>query len=127
MALPDKGQKNAQAAYDAAAAGTFEMPAEGATRLAASCDKLAAGLQDEIMAASLLNNVTGFPDLPSGHALAKGFSAKGREYIETLTAFQETVLRYKAAYLVAGKQLQQADAANRAAIKVAASQIEDPA
>ncbi|MFQ6329634.1 hypothetical protein ACLMAL_26345 [Nocardia sp. CWNU-33] len=126
MALPDKGQKNAQAAYDAAATGTFEMPSEGATRLASSCDRLAAGLQDEIMAASLLTNVTGFPDLPSGHALAQGFSAKGREYIETLTALQETVLRYKAAYLAAGKQFEEADAANRAAIKVAADQIEDP-
>ncbi|WP_062980637.1 hypothetical protein [Nocardia anaemiae] len=127
MALPDKGQKNAQAAYDAAKTGLFQLPEDGAKRLAASCDTLADGLQDEIAAAWSLVNVTGFPDLPSGHALAKGFSAKGREYIEALTALRETVLRYKAAYLAAGKQFEDADAANRAAIKVATDQLEDPA
>ncbi|WP_433600373.1 hypothetical protein ACQPXH_00425 [Nocardia sp. CA-135953] len=124
MALPDKGQTNAQAAYDAAKAEQFQVPVDGAKRLAASCDKLADGLQDEIVAASRLTSVTGFPDLPSGHALANGFSAKGREYIDALTAFRETVLRYKAAYLAAGKQFEDADAANRAAIKVAADQLE---
>jgi len=125
MALPDKGQANAQAAYAAAKAGTFVMPEDSAKRLAASCDKLAAGLQDEIRSSQLLTLVTGFPDLPSGHGLTQGFTAKGHEYIETLTSFQEVALRYKAAFLAAGKQFTEADAATRQAIKVATEKLED--
>ena len=122
--LPDKGQADAQAAYAAAKAGTFVMPEDGAKRLAAACDKLVDGLQAEIHAAQELTRVTGFPSLPSGHGLTQGFTAKGHEYIETLYSFQEVALRYKAAYLAAGKQLTEADAANQQALKVAATQLE---
>jgi hypothetical protein len=100
------------------------MPEDSAKRLAASCDKLVDGLQAEIHAAQVLTRITGFPDLPSGHGLTQGFSAKGREYIETLYSFQETALHQKAAYLAAGKQFTEADAANQQAIKVAATQLE---
>ncbi len=124
MPLPDKGQANAQAAYAAAKAGTFVMPEDGAKRLAAQCDNLVDGLLGEIRAADNLTKVTGFPDLPSGRALAKGFNAKGQEYIDTLRAFVQTALQYKAAYLAAGKQFTAADAANQAAIKYATEQLE---
>jgi hypothetical protein len=122
--LPDKGQKDAQAAYAAAKAGTFVMPEDGAKRLAAQCDTLVDGLTDEILASVALTKVTGFPDLPSGRALTKGFNAKGQEYIDTLKAFVQTALQYKAAYLAAGKQFTEADAANQAAIKYATEQLE---
>ncbi|KZM71651.1 hypothetical protein AWN90_02700 [Nocardia terpenica] len=125
--LPDKGQEKARATYDAAKAGQFVMPEDGATRLAAKCDKLIDGLEDEIAGAKHLTQVTGFPDLPSGLALTKGFSAKGQEYIDTLKAFRLAALQYKAAYLAAGKQFTEAEAANQAAIKYAAKQLEDNA
>lgn len=121
--LPDKGQKDAQAAYEAAKAGTFVMPEDGAKRLAAHCDTLVVGLREEIQASAHLTQVTGFPDLPSGQALTRGFSAKGQEYIDTLMAFIQTALQYKAAYLMAGKQVTEADAANRAALKFATAQL----
>jgi len=123
MALPDKGQANAQAAYSAAKAGTFVMPEDSAKRLAASCDKLVDGLQTEIHAAQVLTRITGFPNLPSGHGLTQGFSAKGHEYVETLYSLQEVALQYKAAYLAAGKQFTEADVANQQALKVAATQL----
>ncbi len=124
MALPDKGQANAQAAYAAAKAGTFVMPEDSARRLAAACDKLADGLEKEKAASDVLTRITGFPDLPSGHGLTQGFTAKGREYIETLTSFQEAALQYKAAYLCAGKLFEEADAANSAALKLASETLE---
>ncbi|MBF6331855.1 hypothetical protein [Nocardia transvalensis] len=125
MALPDKGQRAGQAMYEAAKAGEFRMPEEGALRLAAACDKLADGLYDEIAASSRLTRVTGFPDLPSGRALTQGFSNKGQEYMDTLAAFREAVLHYKAAYLAAGKKFNEADDANRAAIKATEVYLED--
>ncbi|MQY17427.1 hypothetical protein NRB20_04910 [Nocardia sp. RB20] len=100
------------------------MPEDSAKRLAASCDKLAAGLQSEIRASQVLTRVTGFPDLPSGRGLSQGFGAKGYEYVETLTSFQEVALRYKAVFLIAGKQFAEADAATRQAIKVATQKLE---
>jgi hypothetical protein len=123
--LPDKGQKNAQAAYDAAKAGQFQMPEDGAKRLAASCDKLVAGLQEAIRLAGPMTRVTGFPDLPSGQALTNGFSAKAHECLDALAAFQESALRYKAAYLAAGQKFDDADQANQAAIQRAAEYLED--
>ncbi len=121
--LPDKGQKDAQAAYAAAKAGQFVMPEGGAKRLAAQCDTLVEGLVQEIAECEVLTRVNGFPDLPSGRALTQGFSAKGHEYIDTLKAFVQAALQYKAAYLAAGKQFTEADAANRAAIKYATDQL----
>ncbi|MFF3566874.1 hypothetical protein ACFYXQ_03735 [Nocardia jiangxiensis] len=122
--LPDKGQKDAQAAFDAAKTGTFQMPADSAKRLAASCDKLVSGLQSAIVDAGYLTRVTGFPDLPSGQALAKGFSEKGQECLDALASFQEAALRYKAAYLAAGKQFAEADQANEAAIRRVTSYLD---
>ncbi|MBY8855400.1 hypothetical protein K7711_02820 [Nocardia sp. CA2R105] len=122
--LPDKGQKDAQAAFDAAKAGTFQMPVDSAKRLAASCDKLVSGLQSVFLDAERLTKVTGFPDLPSGQALAKGFSGKGQECLDTLASFQEAALRYKAAYLAASKQFTEADQANQAAIRRATSYLD---
>ncbi|MBF6329099.1 hypothetical protein [Nocardia transvalensis] len=122
--LPDKGQGNAQAAYDAAVAGEFRMPDEGAVRLAAACDRLVSGLQEVIRLAEHLNRVSGFPALPSGEGLTRGFGAKGQECLDTLVAFQEAALRYKAAYLAAGKKFPEAEAANRAAIQRVAQYVE---
>jgi hypothetical protein len=64
------------------------------------------------------------PPGTSRRALTKGFNAKGQEYVDTLKAFVQTALQYKAAYLAAGKQLTEADAANQAAIKYATQQLE---
>lgn len=125
--LPDKGQKDAKAAYEAAKSGQFVMPEDGANRLAAECDKLVDGLEDEITASEVLTRVAGFPDLPSGNALTQGFNAKGHEYIDTLKAFKAATLQYKAAYLAAGRQFADADVANSEAIKFVTAQLGDNA
>jgi hypothetical protein len=83
-----------------------------------------AGLQDAFAAGQNLTQVTGFPELPSGESLTRGFSAKGQECLDTLAAFQEAALRYKAAYLAAAKQFDDADQANSAAIQRAAQYLE---
>ncbi|MFI1465365.1 hypothetical protein [Nocardia carnea] len=126
MSLPELGQGVARRLYAAATAeGTdsFTLTEDVAVRLAAACDALVADLEAaraggrQLAAAS---GTAGFPDLPTGHALAAGFAGKAVEYLDTLTALQETALRFKAAYLAAGGRLAEADHANRAALAVAA-------
>ncbi|MEV0249263.1 hypothetical protein AB0H76_21875 [Nocardia sp. NPDC050712] len=121
MAVPDIGQHRARELY-AAATGSggdrFELAPEVAQNLAAACDKLIEDLRKAVATGDLGAAVAGFPELPSGQALAKGFGAKGREFHDTVTAFQETALLFKAAYLAAGRRLDEADAANKAALQL---------
>lgn len=126
MSLPELGQVVAQRLYAAATAGgtdAFTLTEDVALRLAAACDSLVAELEAaraggrQLAAAS---GTAGFPDLPTGHALAAGFAGKAGEYLDTLTALQETALRFKAAYLAAAGRLTEADLAIRAALTVAA-------
>lgn len=125
MSLPELGQGVARQLYAAATAGgtdSFTLTEDVALRLATACDALVADLEAartggrQLAAAA---GAAGFPDLPTGHALASGFSAKSVEYLDTLTALQETALRFKAAYLAAAGLLTEADLANRAAFAVA--------
>ena len=125
MGVPDTGQQTARELYAAATDSTgrtFEMAADVADDLAAACDRLVEQLQQARRIAP--TTVTGFPDLPSGHGLARGFGAKGREFLDTIAAFQETALLFKAAYLAAGKHFAEAEAANRAAVALAADRQE---
>ncbi|MFC9896767.1 hypothetical protein ACFVMC_24045 [Nocardia sp. NPDC127579] len=127
MAVPDIGQRRARELY-AAATGPdgrrFELAPEVALNLAAACDKLIEDLRKAAADGDQLTGVTGFPELPSGQALAKGFGAKGREFLDTVTAFQEAALLFKAAYLAAGQRLSEADAANRAALQLISDYLE---
>ncbi|MET8795318.1 hypothetical protein ABZV91_02465 [Nocardia sp. NPDC004568] len=66
--------------------------------------------------AAALTDVRGFPELPSGRALTRGFAAKGQEYLDVLSAFEQAVLCHKAAYLAAAALFLEADAANSAAL-----------
>ncbi|MGW1740702.1 hypothetical protein ACWCPQ_18045 [Nocardia sp. NPDC001965] len=116
MSVPDLGQSAAVRLYEAARAGEFHMSEDAARGLAESCDRLAERLRRARADAAALTAVRGFPDLPSGHALTRGFAAKGREYLDTLSAFEQTALRHKAAYLAAAALLSEADAANSAAL-----------
>ncbi|MEV0251006.1 hypothetical protein AB0H76_30725 [Nocardia sp. NPDC050712] len=109
---------------DAAASGGFHLPADTARRLGVACDALVAGLRRAREQGTDLAAVQGFPDLASGHALARGFEAKGAEYLALLAAFEETALRVKVGYLAAGQLIAQADAAQRAALRAATEQLE---
>ncbi|MEU4316547.1 hypothetical protein [Nocardia sp. NPDC024068] len=102
--------------YEAARAGEFHMAEDVARLLAGSCDRLVERVRLARDHAAALTSARGFPDLPSGHALARGFGAKGREYLDTLLAFEQAALRHKAAYLAAAALFEEADAANRAAL-----------
>ncbi|WP_227997278.1 hypothetical protein [Nocardia australiensis] len=112
----------------AAATGTgdkqFELAEDVAQNLAAACDKLVEDLQKAMATGHLVTSVTGFPDLPTGHDLTQGFRDKGSRYLDTVTAFQETALLYKAAYLAAGKKFEDADAANKAALALITQYLE---
>ncbi|WP_280263517.1 hypothetical protein [Nocardia wallacei] len=128
MGVPDTGQQAARELY-AAATGSggeaFEIAEDVARNLAAACDRLVEDLQRARHTEHQLTTVTGFPELPSGRGLAHGFGAKGREFLDTVLAFQETALLFKAAYLAAGKHFAEAEAANRAAVELAAARPED--
>ncbi|WP_280459824.1 hypothetical protein [Nocardia carnea] len=126
MSLPELGQGAARRLYAAATTGgtdSFTLTDDVALRLAAACDALVADLEAARAGGRQLAatpGTAGFPDLPTGHALAAGFAGKAVEYLDTLTALQETALRFKAAYLAAAGRLTEADLANRAALAVAA-------
>ncbi|KAA8889957.1 hypothetical protein F3087_01130 [Nocardia colli] len=128
MAVPDTGQGTARQLYAAATgAGTgqpFELAPDVAENLAAACDKLVEDLHHAMANGHLVTDVTGFPNLPSGQGLTRGFGDKGRQYLDTLAAFQETALLFKAAYLAAGKMFADAEAANKAAIDLVAEHLE---
>ncbi|WP_067836576.1 hypothetical protein [Nocardia lijiangensis] len=118
-------QARAAGLFDAALTGELRMPEQTAQRLASACDALLDGLRR--LETADLGAVHGFPELPSGIALARGFSAKGAEFADTLTALQEATLRYKAGYLAAGQLVSEADAAHRAALELAADRLDDGA
>jgi hypothetical protein len=128
MAVPDTGQQTARSLYAAATGAggtpTFELAENVAENLAAACDKLVADLQKAATTGHLVTDIAGFPDLPTGHNLTRGFNGKGRQYLDTVTAFVETALLYKAAYLAAGKRFEDADAANRAALRLITEYLE---
>ncbi len=128
VGVPDTGQQAARELY-AAATGSggraFEIAEDVARNLAAACDRLVEDLQKARATEHQLTTVTGFADLPSGHQLTRGFAGKGREYLDTVLSFQETALLFKAAYLAAGKHFAEAEAANRAAVELAATRWED--
>ncbi|MFI9635769.1 hypothetical protein ACIHAX_24080 [Nocardia sp. NPDC051929] len=128
MAVPDTGQGTARELYAAAigAGGSdrFELDTAVAENLAAACDQLVDDLGRAMAGEHLVTEVTGFPDLPTGHGLTRGFSAKGRQYLDTLAAFQETALLFKAAYLAAANRLADAEAANQAALRLVADYLE---
>ncbi|MEU4316716.1 hypothetical protein [Nocardia sp. NPDC024068] len=127
MSVPDMGQGTARRLYASATAGgadSFSLAEDVALRLASACDTLFADLEaaragGEQIAGAQGN--AGFPDLPTGRALAAGFTAKAADYLDTLTALQETALCFKAAYLAAGGRFDEADLANRAALAVVAA------
>lgn len=119
MSVPDLGQQTGILLYEAARAGEFHMSADVARELAASCDRLVERVHQARTGAADLTRIAGFPDLPSGRALAAGFGAKGREYLGVLDAFEQVVLRHKAAYLAAAALFGEADAANSAALAAA--------
>jgi hypothetical protein len=102
----------------------FELDTAVAENLAAACDKLVDDLRRAMAGEHLVTEVTGFPDLPTGHGLSRGFAAKGRQYLDTLAAFQETALLFKAAYLAAANRLADAEAANQAALRLIAEYLE---
>ncbi|MFI5714457.1 hypothetical protein [Nocardia sp. NPDC051750] len=126
MSVPDLGQGAARRLYAAATTGgtdSFTLAEDVALRLAAACDVLVADLEAARAGGRQIATATGtagFPDLPTGHALAAGFAGKGADYLDTLTALQETALWFKAAYLAAAGRLTEADLANRAALAAAA-------
>ncbi|WP_327149402.1 hypothetical protein [Nocardia sp. NBC_01329] len=127
MSVPEVGQSTARRLYRAATAGgtdSFTLAEDVALRLAHACDTLVAELEAARLGGHRIaeaDGATGFPDLPTGHALAAGFRGKAGQYLETLTALQEAALCFKAAYLAAAGKLTEADLANRAALAMVAA------
>ncbi|MEU6564261.1 hypothetical protein [Nocardia nova] len=122
MPIPDTGQRAARELYAAAtssgpgSAPRFEIAEDTARNLAAACDRLIEDLRAARDNGAQLTSVRGFGELPSGQALTRGFSAKGAEFLDAVTSYQQTALLLKAAYLAAGRQFDEAEAANRAAL-----------
>lgn len=121
---PDEARGAEAGVYAAAAAGEFGMPEGAARRLEAACDALLEGLRQAKSAGADLTEVSGFAELPSGKSLARGFGDKGVRYREVLTGLQEAALRLKAGYLAAASLFEEADAANLAALRIAADDLD---
>ncbi|MFI9510709.1 hypothetical protein [Nocardia sp. NPDC052566] len=125
MTVPETGQTKARELYAAATATDgdepFRLSEDVADKLATACDKLVDDLQKARRTGHLATEVRGFPDLPTGNDLAAGFAGKGRQLLDTVTAFQQTALLYKAAYLAAGRRFADAEAANKAAFDLIAN------
>ncbi|MFF0494811.1 hypothetical protein ACFYU5_00265 [Nocardia aobensis] len=120
MPIPETGQHLARELYAAATgsgAEVFEIAEDTARNLAAACDRLVEDLHAAARSGGAVPAaVRGFGELASGRALARGFSRKSGEYLDTVLSFQQTALLFKAAYLAAGKHFDEAEAANRAAL-----------
>ncbi|WP_063002166.1 hypothetical protein [Nocardia mikamii] len=119
MPIPETGQHLARELYAAATgsgAEVFEIAEDTARNLAAACDRLVEDLHAARGDGAVPATVRGFGELASGRALARGFSRKSGEYLDTVLSFQQTALLFKAAYLAAGKHFDEAEAANRAAL-----------
>ncbi|WP_028478220.1 hypothetical protein [Nocardia sp. CNY236] len=128
MVVPDTGQRTARRLYASATGDRggeqFELDTVVAENLASACDRLVDELRHAMADGHLVTDVTGFPDLPTGHGLARGFADKGKQYLDTLAAFQETALLLKAAYLAAADRLTDAEAAHRAALRLITEHLE---
>ncbi|WP_019932519.1 hypothetical protein [Nocardia sp. BMG111209] len=128
MAIPEIGQRAARELYSAALESNgeaiLEIAPDVARDLASACSRLV----DDLQAARLDGRTDtfgpGFGALPSGRALARGFSGKASEFTDTVTAFQQAALLLEAAFLAAGKQFAEAEAANHAALRLVAGDDE---
>jgi hypothetical protein len=127
VAVPETGQHSARElrARATSSEATFRLDADVAHNLATACDRLVDDLRQIRRTGNAVTTVTGFPDLPSGRALARGFGDKGHEFLDTLVALQQTALLFKAAYLTAGRQFTQAEEAGRAALDLVAARLDD--
>ncbi|MGY2062649.1 hypothetical protein ACW9HQ_47850, partial [Nocardia gipuzkoensis] len=128
VGVPETGQQAARELHSATTgseSSIFEIDEDVARNLAAACDRLIEDLQRARDLDPQVTDVTGFPKLPSGQALTQGFADKGREFLDLVTAFQQTALLFKAAYLAAGRYVEESEAAGRAAVELVAARLED--
>jgi hypothetical protein len=128
VAIPEIGQRAARELYSATlesnGEAVLEIAPDVARDLATACSRLVDDLRAAQLGDALDAFGPGFGALPSGRALARGFSGKASEFADTLTAFQQTALLLEAAFLAAGKQFAEAEEAGHAALRLVADDDE---
>ncbi|MBF6060095.1 hypothetical protein IU500_04770 [Nocardia terpenica] len=125
MTTPDVGQQAVRRLFSAAmdSGGAEGLAEEAARGLVDACDRLVADLARAWEVEPPVTSVGGFPNLPSGQALTRGFADKGRELHDILAGFQQTAHMLQAAYLAAGKRYDEAEAAARAVLDMAPESV----
>ncbi|MFI5719815.1 hypothetical protein [Nocardia sp. NPDC051750] len=119
------GQGTATALYQQAVAGTFRMERGAAERCAAVYTRLVdTCLDQQLMDAKRLHEVSGFGGFVSAQELQAGFAAKGASVTDALLGIKEAALRMAAAYLQAGGAFEEADVMNSRALTVAGEAVE---
>ena len=113
----DVGQSTANGLYQQAVAGSFQMEEGAARRCAEIFQRFAESLDEFLPQANDLKVLQGFGGFVSATHLQHGFEDKGAKLVEAISGMQEAALRMAAAYLQAGKLVDEAESINALAVK----------
>ncbi|WP_446223950.1 hypothetical protein ACTWPB_01410 [Nocardia sp. IBHARD005] len=120
----DYGQAQTAALTAAArAAGTLNFDPHAVDELVALYDRMIAGLQAVRVHLQTASKSSGFGDIPTADALAKGFSDKATDGIAVIDKLVDGAVRLQEAFLCAGGRLEDADMVNSARIRVAEASL----
>ncbi|MFI6219024.1 hypothetical protein ACIBEH_00580 [Nocardia salmonicida] len=115
----DYGQDQAAALTAAArAAGTLNFDPHAVDELVALYDRMITGLRTVRADIQTATQSSGFGDIPTAAALAKGFSDKATDGIAVIDKLIDGAMRLQEAYLCAGGRLDEADSVNSARIRL---------
>ncbi|GAA5064869.1 hypothetical protein [Nocardia callitridis] len=113
----DIGHGTAVQLWQAADSGQFRLDEGAARECAAHFDWFVGMIHERREETARLSRADGFGGFDSAQQLQGGFAAKADQAVAALEATGEAALRMKAAILRAGGLLDDADAANAAAIQ----------
>lgn len=116
----DVGMSTANGLWQQAVSGAFRLEPGAAQR----CAKVYMRFVDEtvtpqIRAARAARRAEGFGGFDSAKQLQAGFTTKAEDMFKALTSLEEAALKMAAAYLRAGRLIEDAEAGNVRAIKAA--------
>ncbi|MEV6323940.1 hypothetical protein ACWEPH_00970 [Nocardia beijingensis] len=119
----DIGHTSAAELWQAAVAGQFRLEPDTARECAAHFDWFAEMMRLRQEEMGRLQKLDGFGGFDSAQQLQSGFEGKAVQGAEALIAAEQSALRMKAAILRAAGMLDEADAANAAAISTATREV----
>ncbi|NKY86487.1 hypothetical protein [Nocardia veterana] len=116
----DVGQSTADALWQQAVDGTFKMEPDAARRCAEIYVRFVeTTVNPQLTSARELARISGFGDFRSAEELRVGFAGKASSLLDALTSMRAAAITMAAAHLRAARLIDDAEAANAAAIKTA--------